>query len=247
MAKLTAAQIYQYAMNAGFNEQTAIIATAVALAESGGNTNARLYNPPVEDSRGLWQINLLAHKQYASWNLYDPQQNALAAFQVSEGGKNFGPWSTYDPSSTHPNNNAAYRKFLAAAAGADVAGGGQSVIGALGSAAGDVGSGVVGGIKNLFGGITDTASAIIAIGKFFEHLTEDLFNVGWWKRLGIGATGVTMIAVGIRIIIQPEIGNMIGQAGGAAGTTGAARGSAAGAGESAGGVIGEAAETAAVA
>jgi hypothetical protein len=33
--------------------------TAIALAESGGNSRA--HNPVGEDSRGLWQINARAH------------------------------------------------------------------------------------------------------------------------------------------------------------------------------------------
>jgi hypothetical protein len=236
MANLSPAQIFEHAIQAGFNTNTAVIATAVALAESGGNPNARCHNcvtGVTEDSRGLWQINVDAHPQYASWNLYDPQTNALAAFQVSNGGKNFAPWSTY--------TSGAYKAHIQQATNAVVQAG---VSGGDIGGTGTVGSSIIDKAESVFSGITDTASAIVAIGKFFEHLTEDLFSVGWWKRVGIAAIGVTMIGVGIGIIIEPEAGKLIGQAGGAAG---AARGSASGAGESAGGVIGEAAETAAVA
>ena len=68
--------------------------TAVALAESGGNTSS--HNPVNEDSRGLWQINALAHPDLAAQfpNLYDPVQNAKAAFLVSNGGKDMSPWTT---------------------------------------------------------------------------------------------------------------------------------------------------------
>lgn len=73
------------------------IATAIALAESGGNPNAHCLNCAgvQEDSRGLWQINVDAHPQYASENLYDPAVNAAAMFQVSGGGVNWHPWSTF--------------------------------------------------------------------------------------------------------------------------------------------------------
>ena len=80
------------------------LAAAVAMAESGGDaaavndTSAQTVFPPgigPETSVGLWQVNLLAHPQYAAWDLTDPDANAAAAFQVSSGGKDWRPWSTY--------------------------------------------------------------------------------------------------------------------------------------------------------
>ena len=55
--------------------------TAIALAESGGTAGA--HNPRGEDSRGLWQINVAAHPTCAGDDLYDPLDNARAAFEVS--------------------------------------------------------------------------------------------------------------------------------------------------------------------
>jgi len=48
--------------------------------ESGGNPKARAVTQ-YEDSRGLFQINVLANPQYATSNLYDPEVNARIAFQ----------------------------------------------------------------------------------------------------------------------------------------------------------------------
>jgi len=92
--------IYLYARQAGFSASEAVVATAIALAESiGGDANAHCLDcvPGVhEDSRGLWQINVLAHPWAAASNLYDPQVNAAAAYQVyHDAGKKFTPWSTY--------------------------------------------------------------------------------------------------------------------------------------------------------
>lgn len=68
------------------------VAVKVAEAESGGNTDA--HNPNGEDSRGLWQINVRAHG--SPWgNLYDPVTNARAMCDISGGGRNWGPWTTY--------------------------------------------------------------------------------------------------------------------------------------------------------
>ena len=76
-------------------------AVAIALAESGGNPDA--YNPETAagtpeglGSYGLWQIYLKAHPNFQGLNLFDPQTNANAAYEVyAEAGNSFRPWSTY--------------------------------------------------------------------------------------------------------------------------------------------------------
>jgi hypothetical protein len=64
---------------------------AVCFAESGGNPDALNSNGTVAPregsgtdvySVGLWQINLKAHKNYQSVNLFDPAVNANAMFQI---------------------------------------------------------------------------------------------------------------------------------------------------------------------
>jgi hypothetical protein len=99
MAKLTAAAITQYANNVGITGDAARIATAIALAESGGNTTS--HNPTWPDnSYGLWQINMIAHtkpelgiSKYE--DLYDPATNASAMAKISHGGTTWHPWTTY--------------------------------------------------------------------------------------------------------------------------------------------------------
>src|SRR5205807_8603005 len=75
-------------------------------AESGGNTSA--HNPNGENSQGLWQINVRAHPDLAQQfpNLYDPVQNAKAAFIVSGGGSDISPWT-----STHNGLAAKYLRY----------------------------------------------------------------------------------------------------------------------------------------
>ena len=65
-------------------------AVNVAQVESGWRTGAR--NTDGEDSRGLWQINVQAHPDYARLNLFDPQVNAYCAYQIWEHSKGWGPW-----------------------------------------------------------------------------------------------------------------------------------------------------------
>jgi murein DD-endopeptidase MepM/ murein hydrolase activator NlpD len=105
--RLTTVQIFQVLREAGFSPDQAVNFTAIAMAESGGDPHARL-NTSREDSRGLWQINLHAHDNYAHANLYDPLTNARAAYEISGHGRNLYPWST-----THHNHGeASYEKFL---------------------------------------------------------------------------------------------------------------------------------------
>ena len=118
MRTYSAEQIYGFAVSAGFTPDAAATMTAIALAESGGNTGSR--NSSGEDSRGLWQINAAAHPDLARrYDLYDPVHNARAAFEVSGGGADVSPWTV-----THGGSSARYLEFrqdaqdAAAAAGA---------------------------------------------------------------------------------------------------------------------------------
>lgn len=100
--KLSSQQIASLAASAGFRDMDLLTAVAVALAESGGNPSA--YNPEKaantpegKGSYGLWQVYLKAHPEFEGVDLFDPQINAYAAFQVySMAGGHFKPWSTYN-------------------------------------------------------------------------------------------------------------------------------------------------------
>lgn len=98
---------------AGFKGEGLKMAYAIAMAESSGNAKAHNPNASTGDnSYGLFQINMLGAmgpermKQYglSSYeDLFDPLTNAKVAFKMSNGGKNWGPWSTY--------NNGMYQSF----------------------------------------------------------------------------------------------------------------------------------------
>lgn len=95
---------------AGFRGDALTTAIAVSLAEdpSGDPTivcDSCLGVP--ELSVGYWQINLLAHPQYTVAQMQDGNQNAAAAYAISNGGTNWNPWSTY--------TNGAYRANIAPA------------------------------------------------------------------------------------------------------------------------------------
>ena len=94
-------QVHDIAVRAGF--PNAKLATAVALAESGGNPGAELHTPR-EWSIGLWQININAHQRYSKPQLLNPDANARAAVQISKSGTDWTPWSAY--------NSGRYLKFM---------------------------------------------------------------------------------------------------------------------------------------
>ena len=113
MTKLTPEQIAGHAQAAGFRGEDLTTAVAVALAESGGRTQAHNTDAP-DDSYGLWQINMYGalgpdrRERYgldSDRELLDPATNAEAAYEVfRERGRSFEPWSAY--------TNGSYREFL---------------------------------------------------------------------------------------------------------------------------------------
>ena len=104
---LSAAQIAQYASNAGFEGDDLVTAVAIALAESSGNPGAVGDNGT---SIGLWQIHYTVHPEFDSNQLTDPQYNANSAYSLySRRGNSFNDWSTY---TVEVNGVFPYTKYL---------------------------------------------------------------------------------------------------------------------------------------
>lgn len=114
-------EVASYASLCGFGQgdkEKTKIATAIAMAESGGNAKAHNYNPSTgDDSYGLWQINMLGNlgpsrRQQlgisSNDELYDPCKNAKAMSAISSNGSNWSPWTTY--------TNGKYKSYLDSAA-----------------------------------------------------------------------------------------------------------------------------------
>lgn len=154
MAKLSAGEISEYATLAGFSGDNVKIAVAVALAESGGDTNAHNTKPP-DDSYGLWQINMLGalgparRKQFHLSNnerLFDPQTNAYAAYGIwkSNGWK---AWTTYTSGEykSHADSGSLVQDLKDKVPNIDVAG-------AVSSAG-----------KNIYKGASNLTGVIVAI------------------------------------------------------------------------------------
>jgi hypothetical protein len=101
-----------YLSTAAGRYRSITVAVAVCLAESGGVSNiygcnsaygeSDGYYPPVgcpagttSVDRGLWQINNEAWSNVSDACAFQAQCNADAAWNASDHGKDWGPWSTY--------------------------------------------------------------------------------------------------------------------------------------------------------
>lgn len=103
--KLSDLQIALVANRAGFTGSDLPIAVAVALAESGGDTNAINHaNSNGTQDFGLFQINSIHHDLLSTGQWSNPADNARMAFSVWHG-QNWQGWSTY--------NNGKYLLYMA--------------------------------------------------------------------------------------------------------------------------------------
>src|ERR1700675_844523 len=97
-------ELIYLASQAGFGPDSST-AAAIALAESSGNRWA-VGDVDLGRSIGLWQINLASHPEYTEQELYDPFNNANAAYNIAHTGRGFENWTTY--------RNGAYLNYLQA-------------------------------------------------------------------------------------------------------------------------------------
>ncbi|WP_328795999.1 type VII secretion target [Halosaccharopolyspora lacisalsi] len=105
LTQITPEQIAQHAHDAGFRGEDLTTSVAVALAESGGDTEAHNDTPP-DNSYGLWQVNMIGDSGEnrrgqlgldSNSGLFDPAANAAAAHDIYDSrGDSFKPWTTHE-------------------------------------------------------------------------------------------------------------------------------------------------------
>lgn len=181
MSKLSPDVIASYAVNAGFSGDDTKIAVAVALAESGGDTQSHNSTPP-DDSYGLWQINMLGslgpsrRKRYnlkSNADLFDPTINARVAHGIfQESG--WKAWTTY--------TRGTYKKYLNTAD--------QSLLGVNtdGTPAKPE---------------TEGNSIIAAVNSFGETLLKTGVSIG-----GI-TVALVMIVLGVVLLARKQVANVL--------------------------------------
>ena len=129
--KIGMREYLQLGLQNGLSKEQAILMAAVGMAESTGNSGARLIGGPVAgaDPRGLWQINMAGNlmsdrlKRYglrSAEDLDDPETNArvMASMLKTDG---ISAWSAYTDKRYLQYMSEARRMF------ADVSGGGAIV------------------------------------------------------------------------------------------------------------------------
>jgi len=189
-------QIAGYAYQAGLrNPAKLAMAVAIAEAESGGNPNDH-NTKGLDDSYGLWQINLHPGAHTTSElgisspsALFDPVTNAKAMVQISHSGSNWGPWSTYPlrAAAFLPPATAAVSLYLANPSTA------ANYVDAGASAVSDAT-----GIGALAQGVTEAVQAPL---KVLNWLTEP----GTWVRIALFGLGGAMVIGGLYIFAKPAI------------------------------------------
>lgn len=177
MTQLTTAQLAGYAKGAGFTGADVSIAVAVAMAESGGRTDATNHNKNGSTDYGPWQINSVHAALLAGRNWQDPAQNAQMAYAVFKG-SGWRAWSTY--------NSGRYLAFL----GQGQAAAGSAAI--MGGAAAAADSGTATGEN------TAASAGATSVASFF-HFASDPHN---WQRLAYFVGGLIVLGIALWMVVR---------------------------------------------
>ena len=197
----TPVQLAQLAYNAGFRGEGLINAVAVAMAESSGNSAAYLQDAPGSVDRGLWQINSYWHPSVTNAMAYNPAQNAAAAYQISNGGTNWNPWSTWQ------NGAAKANLPTATAAVTSLAKSGYKVGLPTGSTKGTSSTSSKTSTKTSSASASATTKILMALNNSLNP-NGGIFNLtgigaAGLFRVGIALFGFALIVIGIIIMSRP--------------------------------------------
>ena len=183
--KLNAQQIAGYAKAAGFPPAELLTATAVALAESGGETTATNKNTNGSIDYGLWQINTVHGSLLTQGDKFNPLDNAKMALTVWRGaGNNWTPWTVYKTGSYLAQKSAA---TLGAANPIDP----QEVVGTpMDTSTVPAGTQVASSPLDLLGPIGTALGSVV---ETFNRLTSG----GLWLRIGAFMVGSLLIVISL--------------------------------------------------
>jgi hypothetical protein len=153
MAKLSPRQIYALARDAGFTAGQGVTMTAIALAESGGDTAVTHRNTNGSLDVGLWQINSI--HGYSESAMKDPFQNAKAAKAI-HAKQGYNAWTVF-------KSGAYNRQLPAALSGVPSSGTSLSSILAGIKTLASVGDDVAGAIPGQLAELTGAKAAMSAL------------------------------------------------------------------------------------
>lgn len=193
-----------FAQQAGFTGSALTQITAIAVRESGGDAGAvgDIDNPTKGcRSYGLVQINVcpspgnkgIPYRENPQ-SLLDPQTAMKAAYDLSKGGRDFGPWMTYRSGIAAPPIGQVEQELARS-------GGPKAPADAGGLA------GLVSGIPNPIQGVTDTANALENLSNFAGQLADPKT----WLRVAMALGGATAMLVGLLIMGNALAGRVVGR------------------------------------
>lgn len=221
MTTYSEADIYRFAVQGGFSPAQAVIASAIALAESGGNPLATHKNNNGSTDYGLWQINSIHTSVLHMGDWRNPVTNAKMARAVysSQGWK---AWTTY--------NTGAFKKFLSTqknlqagvsyntfAPGYNPGKGGSYQTDAQGNVISQSGSFGRGsshdgtnaqnaGLGDLPGWLFDHSPAGLLLGLSpaakIGDLLKAFLTVGFWERVGYFFAGLWLLVFGFVLMVE---------------------------------------------
>lgn len=198
MPKLTAADVYKLARQAGFNPVEAAFATQIAYVESRFDTEAHGTGPR-DDSYGLWQINTLGSnwggilrvygptcRVTAKSDLWNPQTNACVAYQMYSQYGWEQPWKgSIEKAKTVQFVYSLDDNILS------------------GDPRPNPNTGTVGPLPGVGDAIFDVADSLTpdwmdALGEFIAQIMDP----DWWRRIGIAALGVAVGLIALVLMVS---------------------------------------------
>lgn len=213
MSKYTYSQLEDLWTQAGGNPASAAMAAAIAMAESGGNSDSTHSNSNGTIDRGLWQINSI----HGSQSTLDPLANAKAAVAISQNGTTWRPWCTAwsngNCSGSYQGVGSPYLKFLSGSGQGttNTAGrGGSDLPGTTSSGSPIPGLDAIGGTANsvihtlgvwgLYGGMTFLGTLLTIVGIGMLIWNTKTFSETKAAIVGIASRG----AVRTKVKEEPE-------------------------------------------
>jgi hypothetical protein len=187
--------VYFYVRQAGWTGPDAIMATAVALAESSGDPNATSPNPDGGTNVGYFQLDTPGGEGagYSVAQLKDPALNARVAYAawVRDGRTFTKHWST-------ANNGAAAANVAAANKAAGATGDALSFQKLL-----DLQNSYIKGVQSVPGAAVAAVKAPISAAEAAASALAWLSDPTHWVRIGYGVIGGALVLVGLNAVAKP--------------------------------------------
>lgn len=211
---LSPQQIAAVCAAAGFRGARLVDAVSVALAESGGDTEA-VGGPNLDRWRsrdfGLFQFNNKWHPEVTGGPWRDPAFQAAAAFRVSKGGTTWAEWATWPALAALQRGRAQLAVGRPAGTDKGDGKGGGPLPAWL---AKPVAAGIVGAVQSPVGdvvqGAADVGTAVAGIGRTIADAQRWLNNPRNTMRIVQVVGGTAALLLGLAMLARTDVGGPVG-------------------------------------